>query len=155
MSESVLEGTSGIEILEVPESDVTDLAGLFLPGPFDISLLPNQATTISDTCNIDAPQNLFALIPHMHQLGTHFKATVTASGVPTVLHDEPFSFDGQGVTSFAPIAVGPGDTVGVECTWNNTGSEPVGWGESSTTEMCFALTYRWPDLGGDFCTSMP
>lgn len=155
VSELPLEGTSGIEIIEVPESDVTDLAGLFLPGPLDLSLLPNQATTISDTCNVGSAQNLFALIPHMHQLGTHFKTTVTAGGTTTVLHDEPYYFDGQGVTAFTPIAVGPGDTIGVECTWNNTYDTPVGWGESSTTEMCFAITYRWPDTGGDFCTSMP
>lgn len=154
-SEVPIEGTSGIEILEVAASEVTQEADLFLPGPFDFELQPAVETVLTDTCTVSTAQNLFALFPHMHQLGTHFKTTLTIGGTPTVLHDAPYYFDGQEFTPFTPIAVGPGDTIEVECTWNNTTANPVGWGESSTSEMCFAIFYRWPNQTEEFCTTLP
>ena len=52
------------------------------------------------------------------------------------------------------ITLNPGDTIDTECTWNNTTPLTIGWGESSTTEMCFSILYRYPaqaDQG--FCSN--
>jgi hypothetical protein len=135
---------SGIEIVEVAPEDVEFEADLFLPGPLNISIPPNQESTQSHTCTVNVPQKLFAIFPHMHQLGSHLKSTLTVGGVDTLIHDGDFSFDDQAFIPFQAVALQPGDTIRTECTWNNTTAQTVGWGESSTTEMCFSVMYRYP-----------
>ena len=151
-----LTGLSGIEILEMPAEDVLYEADVFLPGPRDLALPPSQVSTVTDTCNVTSEMNLFAVIPHMHQLGTHLRLAATVSGVTTTLHDQSYSFSNQQVAEFAsPITVASGDSLEIECTWNNTTGATVGWGESTDTEMCFAILFRWPAQGQEFCTLFP
>src|SRR5690606_39204279 len=107
---------SGIEILEVDPDDVVHQGDLFLPGPTELTIDPKKETTLSGDCTVSSSQTLFGLFPHMHQLGTHFKTTVTASGVETVVHDQPYSFDEQRFYAIDPIELQPGDKVTTECT---------------------------------------
>ncbi len=146
-----LSGTSGIEILEIAAADVVHEADIFLPGPTNISLDPGLTTTIGSTCTLSDAQTVFALFPHMHQLGTHFKTTLTQGGTAIALHDAPYAFENQSFTSFAPISLAAGDTIRTECTWVNTTGAQVGYGESSNSEMCYSILYRWPALSDPFC----
>jgi copper type II ascorbate-dependent monooxygenase-like protein len=152
-----LTGTSGIEVVRVDPADIQDEANLFLPGPMDFSIPPSQEYSHTGTCTVSQPQTVFAIFPHMHQLGSHFKATLTVGGAPQVIHDDDYTFDHQAFLPFEPVALSPGDTVTTECTWNNTTTDTIGWGESSTTEMCFSILYRYPALSdGDafgFCNN--
>ncbi len=150
-SGSPISGTSGIEIVEVAEADVVNVADLFLPGPFDFQLGPMQETVHSGTCVVQQAQTIFALFPHMHQLGTHFKMSITKDGTEQMVHDKAYDFDNQAFTNFDPISLSPGDSINTECTWMNTGAQGVGWGDSSTSEMCFSILYRYPAISGDFC----
>ncbi|HVM11067.1 MAG TPA: hypothetical protein VM638_01140 [Actinomycetota bacterium] len=150
-SDTELSGTSGVEILEVSAADVEQEADIFLPGPLSLSIPPSQTHTVTDPCVLNAPANFFAIFPHMHQLGTHFKTTLTINGTTRVLHDAPYYFDQQYFTPFTPIAMGAGDTITTECTWNNTTTQTVEWGESSNEEMCFSILYRWPAQAATFC----
>ncbi len=151
-SQEAISGTSGIEVVEIAPEDVEQEADIFLPGPFNLQIPPNQTSTKTGTCLIEAEQNVFAVFPHMHQLGSHFKTTLTVGGVSSVLHDGDYDFNHQAFIPFDPIALSPGDTITTECTWNNPTSQTISWGESSTTEMCFSIMYRYPaqDDGG-FC----
>ncbi|NUP05446.1 MAG: hypothetical protein HOW73_05225 [Polyangiaceae bacterium] len=135
---------SGIEIVEVAPEDLVNEADLFLPGPMSLNIPPNQESTETGSCTVSSPQTLFAIFPHMHQLGSHFKSTATVGGETIVIHDDDYSFDHQAFLPIEPIQLNPGDTINTECTWNNTTSETVNWGESSTTEMCFSIVYRYP-----------
>jgi hypothetical protein len=155
-SAQMLAGTSGIEIIEVDPADIQDEADLFLPGPMTFAIPPNQTYTHSGTCTVNAPQNLFAVFPHMHQLGTHLKTTLTIGGTDQVLHDGDYAFDHQAFIPFPSIAMQPNDTIKTECTWTNTTGQTVTWGESSTTEMCFSIMYRYPaqsDGGPGICSN--
>lgn len=152
-SNEPLIGTSGIEIVEVAPTDIDSEADLFLPGPFDFAIPPNQTYTHSGKCTVKAPQSLFAIFPHMHQLGSHFKSTVTVGGEQQVIHDDDYAFVHQAFIPFSPIALQPGDSIETECTWKNTTSSTVIWGESSTTEMCFSILYRYPKQDDNgFCS---
>jgi hypothetical protein len=91
---------------------------------------------------------VFALFPHMHQLGTHFKTTLKVGGQTRVLHDAAYDFAEQAFLSIEPVELQPGDQVTSECTFFNDTSNTVEWGESSTTEMCFSILYRFPAGGG-------
>ena len=148
-----LTGKSGIEIIEVDPADVQEEADLFLPGPNDFTIPPNTEYTHTGTCTVGAKQNIFAIFPHMHQLGSHFKTTLNIGGVDQVLHDDEYAFDHQAFIPFEPITLEPGDKVTTECTWKNTTTQTVTWGESSTSEMCFSILYRYPAQGnnGGFC----
>lgn len=150
-----LSGHSGIEIVEVAPGDVTSEANILLAGPMGLSLPPNQQTTVSGTCTADSTQQIFALFPHMHQLGSHFKTTLTIGGNTMVLHDEDYQFEHQPFISFAPITLNAGDQIHTECTYDNMTSQHVGWGESSTSEMCFSILYRFPGTsnGLPFCNN--
>lgn len=150
-SGDAISGTSGIEIVEVAEADVIHEADLFLPGPFAFQLPPGQETVTSGTCAIETEQTVFALFPHMHQLGKHFKLTVNKAGQEQIVHDAAYDFNEQAFTVFEPITLSPGDSITSECTWVNTTGQTVGWGDSSNNEMCFGIMYRYPAQGNDFC----
>jgi hypothetical protein len=152
----MLTGTSGVEVLEIDPADIQNEAELFLPGTMSFAIPPNQVYSASGTCTVNAPQTLFAVNPHMHQLGTHLKTTLTVGGVDMLLHDGDYSFDHQEFIPFEPVVLQPGDTITTECTWTNNTPQTVYWGESSTTEMCFSSMYRYPaqNSGGPgICTN--
>lgn len=150
-SESSISGTSGIEVLEVDPSTITDEVDLFLPGPQDLELPANQTTTLSGSCTVTTPYQVFALFPHMHQYGTHFKTTLTIDGQTQVLHDDAYDFEHQDVKTFTPIQLNAGDRIDTECTWNNPTGSTVVEGESSDTEMCYSIFYRFPRGNEEFC----
>jgi hypothetical protein len=147
-----LTGTSGVEYFEVDPSTVTDEVDLFLPGPKNLDIPPNVSTA-TGTCTIGTSQTLFALFPHMHQWGVHFKTVLNVAGTDMTLHDDDYTFEHQDVESFTPIAVSPGDTITTSCTYNNTTGANISYGESTDTEMCYSIMYRWPKVNdGEFCT---
>lgn len=147
-----LSGVSGVEVLEVDASTITEEIDMFLPGPKSGDLvIPMGVTTQSGTCTVTQTQTLFALFPHMHQWGVHLKTTLTVGGVVQVLHDDDYTFEHQIVKSFAPIVLNPGDKIKTECTYNNDTGAPIGYGESSDTEMCYSLLYRYPKNNVEFC----
>ena len=151
-SDAVLTGTSGVEILEVDPATITDEVDLFLPGPKNLSLPPNQPTTQTGTCTVTEPYSVFALFPHMHQLGTHFKSTLTVGGAEMTLIDGEYDFEHQPVMTFEPIQLAVGDKITTTCTWHNPGSTTVTYGESTETEMCYSILYRFPRGSTEFCT---
>ena len=151
-TDAPLTGTSGIEVQLADPAAVIAEVDLFLPGPRNLSLPPLETSSVSGTCTVKAAQSIFALFPHMHQFGTHFKTTLTIGGAPRVLHDAPYSFEHQEFISFDPIQLAAGDTITTECTWNNTTAATVTYGESSTTEMCYSILFRYPGDGDEFCT---
>lgn len=152
-TDTSLAGTSGVEIFEVDPKDVADEVDLFLPGPKDLMIPAEQTTTLSGTCTVRERQTVFALFPHMHQLGTHVKTTLTHAGVPKVIHDAPYRFDEQAFLSIDPTTLEQGDTITTECTWTNPSKQVVTYGESSTTEMCYSIMFRYPAQSQEFCTN--
>lgn len=149
-SDATLTGTSGIEVQTVDPATVEHDVDLFLPGPKDLSIAPGVGTA-HGTCTVTMPQTVFAVFPHMHQYGTHLKTTLTVGGVPHVLYDDAYSFEHQKIVPFEPITLAAGDTITTDCTWNNTSANTLTYGESSDTEMCYSILFRYPDDGREFC----
>jgi hypothetical protein len=153
VSDQTLAGTSGVEIVEVDPGAITQEADLFLPGPLAFALPDGQESTVTGTCTLQQNATLFALFPHMHQLGTHFKTTIIKGGEEIVLHDAPYDFNEQAFTRFDPIELSAGDQVKTTCTWFNNLGDTVTWGESSNEEMCFSILYRYPVGSNEICTN--
>ncbi len=91
--------------------------------------------------------------PHMHLLGRSLKMVLNPGRADekTILDVPYYNFDDQSTTYLkSPIAVNPGDTIRVECTFDPTlrqkipqlkSLEPryVTWGEGSSDEMCLGV----------------
>ncbi len=94
---------------------------------------------------------VLATFPHMHVLGSGYKAWVEdEAGEKCLVESERYDFDNQMTYEFKDsFILRDGDTVKWECTWNNSTSnaervfdDPVDtqYGERTDEEMCFFFT---------------
>ena len=140
-----LTGTSGTAIRRADPAEVEHVAESLLAGPTGFSIPAGGETTVRGTCTMTHDTTLFAVQPHMHQTGVHMKGVALSSVEGEVmLHDGDFDFENQLVYSIDPVEMKQGDVVQVECTFDNRGDTPIGFGESSTQEMCFLVLHRYP-----------
>jgi hypothetical protein len=145
VSSDPLTGSSAIRFQRVASGDDDFIvAEAVLMGPTDLQIPPGDHSE-SGTCTLTKDATIFAVAPHMHQLGVHMKVVAHSSeaGAKTLL-DAPYSFDAQQITSLEPVPMRAGDTVSIRCDYRNDTPETVEWGESSLAEMCFAGVYRYP-----------
>jgi hypothetical protein len=72
--------------------------------------------------------------------------------VANVLHDGVYQFNEQIQLPLDPILqLHAGDTITTECTYENNTGKDVTFGESSDTEMCFSVFFRYPKQGSGVC----
>jgi hypothetical protein len=65
---------------------------------------------------------------------------------------DPFKWDEPETTTFAtPFSIPTGGGLDFECSWNNTTTGNVGFGESANDEMCFFWAYYYPSQGSKVC----
>jgi hypothetical protein len=145
--ESTITGTSGIKVRSTTVDKVEQSAETILAGPLTLAIPPGRSTSTGE-CTIKSDTNVFAVAPHMHQLGVHLKSVIhRAAGGTEPLFDGPYNFDDQRQTATGELVLKEGDVVEVECTYENDTSRDVGFGESSLDEMCFIGLYRYPVAG--------
>jgi hypothetical protein len=146
VNQSSLSGTSGIEVTTTSQDQVVHEAQVTLAGKQEGLVAEPGTTTQYGICTLEDPTTIFAVLPHMHQLGAHLKATATPSGgSPITLLDVDYSFDDQQYFPVTPeAALAAGDVINVDCTYDNPKSSPVYYGDSSNDEMCFAAIYEYP-----------
>jgi len=145
-----------IEFLTTEDTDVEKADFLFYGTPAFV-LPPNEEVS-TDWVWMDVPNGakVFAITGHTHQHGTNVEVTKSTGlfGDPTTLYpaDEPFVWDEAPVVYHQPpIEFGPGEGFRFRCTWNNTSSEYVAFGESANQEMCFLWAYYYPSQGFRLC----
>ncbi|HMI88044.1 MAG TPA: hypothetical protein VK550_28365, partial [Polyangiaceae bacterium] len=137
-----LDGTSGVEVVRF-EGDMKNEASFVLAGPTILRLPPRQQTTVTQTCSVTADQTVFGLIPLMHNLGVHFKTTVTQGAESVVLYDAPALGEDQPQVPIAPVALHAGDSITTECTYDNETYSWITAGHDGG-EMCFSALLRFP-----------
>ena len=159
-TDALLQGFSGVQVVKLEQSKVVHEAEMFLPGPVGFSIPGMDGTpkpfSLTGNCNIQAEQTIFALFPHMHQTGRHFKTEIKrAGGATEVVWDADYDFENQPFFNFEPKVLKVGDTLATTCTWLNTTTSPITFGQSSQQEMCFSILMRYPRIGnnanGNFC----
>jgi hypothetical protein len=99
-------------------------------------------------------ETIYGVAGHMHLRGQDISVVLNPGTATeqTLLHIPAWVFHWQDVYYLQkPVAIGPGDTVRVRCTFDNskTGQPVIGdkqltpryvlWGEGSTDEMCLAM----------------
>jgi len=144
---------SGIDLcttgdLREHDADVMAFGG----APFN-GIEPNATSQLS--CENDIPAALATALPvtlvqswpHMHGLGSEFRAWIDhPDGTTTSLVDlDDYDFFHQS-TYPSPAQLGLGDKVHTQCTWENTTSSSVGFGEGTEDEMCFNFVTYYPRI---------
>lgn len=142
-SDAEVTGTSGTLARVLDESEVEHVAEAVLMGPIGFEI-PTGEQEITGGCTLRDDSTLFAIAPHMHQLGRHMTVHARRDDGDVMIHDGPYDFDEQEIVNVEPIEVSAGDYVEVKCRYDNHREGPVSFGESSTEEMCFAGLYRYP-----------
>ena len=134
-----LSGLSGLEVIPADPSEVEHTASLSYNGPMGFNIGAGEEETVVHETTL-AAQTLVGIFPHMHQLGTEFRAVLRRSGGESVvLYDDEYQFESQEFVPLAEIEVQSGDILETSCTWINTTKFPVGWGTSSEAEMCYSI----------------
>lgn len=134
-----LSGLSGLEVIPVDPSEVEHTASLSYNGPMGFNIGAGEEETVVHETTLGA-QTLVGIFPHMHQLGTEFRAVLRrSSGETIVLWDDDYQFESQEFVALEEIEVQSGDTLETSCTWVNTTKFDVGWGTSSEAEMCYSI----------------
>lgn len=111
-------------------------------GSADIKLAPRQAGKAQKVCTQTGPVKVLAVFPHMHTLGTRMTIEVGKSldAMRPLYARDPFSFDDQRMEKKL-LSLDTGDLLRVTCDYMNTTDREVGFGESSTDEMCFFVGF--------------
>jgi hypothetical protein len=130
------------------------LAGVPFVGNVGFTV-PAAGGTINGKCTLSNDTQYFALFPHMHLQGQHMKV-VTSGSVNMTVWDEDYSFNEQKFGAWTPIQLKKGDLIENTCTYGpSPNGTPTTFGESTTNEMCFAISYVSPPitttLGSPLC----
>ncbi len=153
-TEDQMSGVSGVKVKTIPESEVVHEAQSVLAGVYQFEIPPKTEHKETGFCTMAGDTTVVSVFPHMHMLGKHMKVTAHSSTQGSVVvHDLDYSFDDQIIYGFDGVEMKQGDRLEIECTWDNTLDEPVGFGDSSLDEMCFIVSYRYPPVGPTFCVN--
>lgn len=148
---------SQLHLLNVSAEPVTDAVELHMhpsPNPdpepiatyalgnFDVSLPPQQASTVESVCTIPETVELVAAFPHMHLLGTSltFEVGPSEDELEKVFERDPYDFDDQRL-DLLDVTLNEGDVTKVTCNYKNDTDETITFGESTTDEMCFLVGF--------------
>ena len=154
-SQSALSSMAAVDVQTLDPSLVKNEAEMILAGPVQFMIPPGNNQMINGKCTMNGATNYYAVFPHMHQLGTHITVNAVVGGASQLIYDGAWDFNNQLFKSFTPIPMAQGEPITVNCTYNNTTGGTVSFGTSTTDEMCFAISYRYPKLpaklGGSIC----
>jgi hypothetical protein len=142
-SSDVMSATSGVEVRLLDASAVEHEASITFKGPLQFEIPAGAKHTATDETSFGADVTLVAIFPHMHKLGSHFTAEVVRSDGTIAIWDEQFQFESQEFSAIDPLTVKTNDILRTTCTWENTTTQTVFWGESSDAEMCFTILMKY------------
>jgi hypothetical protein len=142
--DTALSGISGVMVRPMAADQVKQIGEGVLAGPVAFNI-PSGLVTKNGKCTFSHDATLFSVQPHMHQLGVHMKVVAKRAAADSVtLFDDDYNFDSQQRFGVPMVAMKKGDTVQIECTYQNDTKHSVSWGQSSLDEMCFAGLGRFP-----------
>jgi hypothetical protein len=143
--------TAAIDIAVATNPANYQLAGVPFVGNMMFTIGANL--TVNGQCTLSNDAQYFAVFPHMHLTGAHMKVWTEGSVAQTVW-DEDYTFTEQKFGQWMPIQMKSGDIIKNTCTYSSAGLGKK-FGESTTDEMCFAISYVTPpiqtQLGQGFC----
>lgn len=149
-----IKGTARVDLHKSSQTGLVS-AGIYAFGTQVIDLPANKATTITNDCAMDKDVKMFAGFPHMHQLGKKmaFFAGKDAASMTKQFSIDSWSFGEQAIYPM-PLSLHKGDATRLECTYDNTTSKDVTFGEHTANEMCYFITFIAPYDALDGCVRL-
>ncbi len=142
-------------------SSIDHEAGILFTGSPDINITAGGSTTLHQYFTVPpaldlSESKIFAITGHTHRLGTNVSVRVSPSKtgpMTEVYAPKPFKWDEPETVMYNgdPFSVPKGGGFDFECSWTNTTTKDVKWGESATAEMCFFWAYYYPSQGSKVC----
>ncbi len=131
----------------IDEAQVTALLGPLIWRYLGFEIPPNGELTVSTECvaAVAEPIHIVDMMPHMHKLGTSFKAEYVGGPLDgqAFLDSPGYNPDGL-IQSYDPaVEIAPGDGFRFSCTWKNTFDKPIVEG-TGDNEMCMMFGYAYP-----------
>jgi hypothetical protein len=121
----------------------------------DIVVPAHGRATAKLRCEIPEAIDILSLAPHTHRLGTRFSARVVDEVSSRSLLETTAYGDLERREFDEPVHVSAGQTIEVECDYENDGDVPIIEGPSKTgNEMCLLLGDYFPRLqpAAEWCT---
>jgi Copper type II ascorbate-dependent monooxygenase, C-terminal domain len=141
----------------VPEQIKDEADFLFIGNP-DINLGPKATGTVSGFFTPPAAlagAKFFAITGHTHQYGTEMQVATAPSRTgdrTSVYAPNPFIWSEPETVKQEPaFEVPAGGGFDFHCSYRNTSTQPVKFGESTKDEMCFFWAYYYPAKGARVC----
>ena len=135
-----------INLVGAEKGDGLQPVGVVVAGTLQIDI-PAHATgfAVHGGCALEAAlPNIFAVFPHMHQLGRRIQVELApATGSATTLVDDVWDFGDQGLFPVKGTAKA-GDQVKVTCSYDNPNDKEVKFGLHTSDEMCLEVLYHYP-----------
>jgi hypothetical protein len=150
-----------VDFFVAEPSSIDYEASILFTGSPDVSIAPGETKTLHQFFLVPdyldlSESKIFAITGHTHKLGTNVNVRVGPSKtgpMTEVYAPNPFKWDEPETTAYNgdPFSIPNGGGLDFECTWTNTTSQTVGFGESATDEMCFFWAYYYPSQGSKVC----
>jgi hypothetical protein len=120
-------------------------AGMFALGSFTVNIPPQTVDyqIPVQNCMPSRDMNVFAVMPHMHKLGTQLAVKRNAGDFYKI---DPWVFGNQPMDPLIQ-KISPTDTFDMTCHYTNHTDQTVTYGESSNDEMCFFVMFYYPYTG--------
>jgi hypothetical protein len=159
-SDTAAQASANVDFFAADPATIHDEASILFTGSPDINLPPGQSTTLHEFFSVPSyldlsSSHIFAITGHEHQYGTGVQVNVAPSKsgpMTSVYAPTPFVWSEPETTPHDPgFSVPVGGGFDFTCTWNNTSSQAVKFGESAKDEMCFFWAYYYPSQGSKVC----
>ena len=150
---------ANINFVTADPSTIMDEAAIMFTGSIDVDLPPglntlHQFFTVPDGLDF-SQSHFFAVTGHEHHYGTGVEVNVGpgSAGPLTPVYDPTnFLWSEPPTQDQTPaFSIPQGGGFDFTCTWDNTSSGVVKFGESANDEMCFFWAYYWPSQGAKVC----
>lgn len=143
------------KIVSVDPSTVKSYVNYYVTNDDGFEIPANAPLKRVADCKIDQDYQIALTLPHMHELGKHYKLEVLdekGALVDTVIDTDwqPSYTSHPPVTNYtmeAPYLLKKGQTLRQTCEWDNSTTDPVIF----PREMCLAFFYYWPGNGDIAC----
>jgi hypothetical protein len=161
-SDAAIMAQATTEFYAADVASIHDEANILFIGTPDINLPAGSTQTVHEffspsRASLDlSAAKFFAITGHTHQLGTDMQVSTAetngGAGAVSVYAPTPFVWSEPETTTHKPEFMVPtGGGFDFKCTYHNTTSTNVKFGESANDEMCFFWAYYYPSKGSHVC----
>jgi hypothetical protein len=143
-SDTILLGTSGVEVQLGSPVSADHEAGLTFAGKIGFSIPPNgQLYSITGGCTAQRDFKVFALWPTMNGIGVRQQLKWSRASVSNTVLDEGYDVHRQ-IVYPRSVDVKAGDQIQTICDYRNQTDHAVNFGDGSDKELCFTGMYHYP-----------